>query len=444
MAGLSLYFINSTPGDTLSSDGSLQINGTPPSVATSTSGWTVSTTAASRYSLFLFNTTRAASTFGTTALPSANPVTNDCLRTGNALTGTIAAGTWNFAISLKGLNTNAVASGNLRLKVWHSPTRAGNTNATQIGSGTIAFTTVTNLTSSAAQNTTASASLPAVTLNNEYLFFQFAYEIDTASTATTAGLVFVQDGTNSVITTPTFTATGMSVIGNATTTLHDSSTTTANFTTPTSPGTGNGPQSGDTLIAWVNIYDNQGVTITPPTGWNIYTGTRVDVPGNDDALCSVAYYLVLTGTPSTTYAFTCSPTSTTGFDIVGLCVRNVKSIDSGNGAPTTNNGGFAGGGTPTALGLTTSVNNELVIPYFALDESGNTAGPSGYTVQVQSTTGGGGFAFYALYTLYQTSAGATGNLTTTNAAVSNWNAINLALISTFSTVSNVIFDNMNS
>ena len=133
-------------------------------------------------------------------------------------------------------------------------------------------------------------------------------------------------------------------------------TAACDYTTPT------GAETGDLLLAFINIFDNLGCVITPPLGWALVPNSRIDHPnGGDDDLTSAAYYWVASGTPAATYAFTIAPPSPTEFDIAGACARGVSSIDAAS-----TNGGFEG--TVEATAFDTAENNETLIGFYSIDE----------------------------------------------------------------------------
>src|SRR5690348_15509699 len=80
---------------------SLQDGGTQPTGATTSTGWTVGTTASGNYSLMAAGVERLASTFGATPLPAAAPnnTLGDGFRTEQSYSGTFAAGDWTIGNS---------------------------------------------------------------------------------------------------------------------------------------------------------------------------------------------------------------------------------------------------------------------------------------------------------------------------------------------------------
>lgn len=157
---------------------------TVPAASTSTTGWTVATTASGNYSRQTYNTEKAAATFAATVQPSGVPLGSgeDCWRFGPS-TGTFSAGTWYSSLSVIGVTSGGDQDGRARIRLWRSA-NANATSPTELDSiGTIIGTTVTNLSTSVAQSSAGSGYIGPFWLNNEYLFMQAAWEITGAGAA---------------------------------------------------------------------------------------------------------------------------------------------------------------------------------------------------------------------------------------------------------------------
>lgn len=204
MAALTFYIKNAAASG--SSHGSLQQGGTAPSTATTGTGWTVAKITAPNYALMIYATTRASTVFTTTAVPSAGPTTTDCWRSENTLTGTFASGNFTVAISFISTSTSATQDGRFRVRIWKSSNATG-TGAVELASGGVVQSTIaTNLTTSA-QNLTATVAVNQnLTFTAEYLFIQVAWEVTGAGSANACDVIFRTDGTNSKITTTSFSA----------------------------------------------------------------------------------------------------------------------------------------------------------------------------------------------------------------------------------------------
>lgn len=184
--------------------GSLQDGGAVTTATTGT-GWTVGTTAATAYSLMAYGTKQAAATFGAGALPAVAPsnVAADAWRTESPLTGTFLAGTWTFSASVIAVAAAASGAGKLRVRLWRDTSATGAT-AVELTTSTVTTGQWTNLLTSAAQNLSGTQSIAQFDLVNEYLFMQMACQIDTASASASGDVVFRVDSTNSRIVTPSF------------------------------------------------------------------------------------------------------------------------------------------------------------------------------------------------------------------------------------------------
>ena len=200
-AAKTFYFVDAAASG--SSHGSLQDGGTAPTVASTTTGWIVGTTAATHYSNLAYATQQLASTFGTTALPNGAPGTNNCFRSQNAYTGNFIAGNWAFKLSAI---ATAALSGtcHARIRVWISSSATG-ASATEITTATLTMGNWANLTTSTAQDATLTWAAPSFAMVNQYLFIEIALETTVASGASTAAMVLrvgnVTPSISSIVTT---------------------------------------------------------------------------------------------------------------------------------------------------------------------------------------------------------------------------------------------------
>lgn len=190
----------------------LQRGGTAPAVATIGTGWRVGTTVAARYALMDALVERALASFTTTVVPNAAPdnTLGDCLRTAAPLTGSFANANWVVTVGVIAVSNASGQDGRLRMDVWRSSNATGS-GATKLTGAVVVSSAVTNLATATAQLCTLTwAPGGIVTLANEYLFFQLAWEITGAATNTNAD-VNVRVGNVSPsqtrVVTPTFTET---------------------------------------------------------------------------------------------------------------------------------------------------------------------------------------------------------------------------------------------
>jgi len=157
---------------------------TVPPASTSTTGWTVATTASGNYSRQTYTTEKAATTFAGTPQPATAPLgsAEDCWRYGPS-TGTFSAGTWYSSLSVIGVTSGGDQDGRARFRFWRSNNPDATTPTELDSLGTIIGTTVTNLSTTVAQSSSGSGYIGPFTLNNEYLFMQAAWEITGAGAA---------------------------------------------------------------------------------------------------------------------------------------------------------------------------------------------------------------------------------------------------------------------
>lgn len=161
--------------------GTLQVGGSAPSAATTSSGWTVGTTASGNYSKLAFGVERASNTFSGTAVPGTTP--DGTLKDGYRLgpwTGTFSAGEWLLDVPVIAVTAQGGADGRIRARIFKGSAADGS-NATEVTSGAVALSEVTNLTTSAEQVSSGSVTLAEVSLVNEYLFLCLAWHITGAA-----------------------------------------------------------------------------------------------------------------------------------------------------------------------------------------------------------------------------------------------------------------------
>ena len=202
MAAKTLYLKDAAASG--SAHGSLQDGGSAPGTATTGTGWTVAKTAATVYSLQVYGTERAANTFGATAMPNAAPSTTDSWRSESLINGSFADTAWTIRVSVIAVGTGGSQDGRMRFRLYRS-TNADGSGATQITSGTVQLSVVTNLATSAAQVSSGTVSPGVVTLTDEYLFLQLAWELTGAGGNNNCDVLIRTNSADSVITTPEFT-----------------------------------------------------------------------------------------------------------------------------------------------------------------------------------------------------------------------------------------------
>ncbi len=154
----------------------LQQGGTPPALATIATGWNVGQVVASNYAAMDSGVERPRSVFAMNVLPSGPPdnALGDCWRTAAPITGTIPVGSWTLTFPVRAVSSGGDGDGRIRLSVWRATSATG-ASATSLTSFICSI--VTNLATSADQNSAVASSVGPFTLTNEYLFFKIAWEI---------------------------------------------------------------------------------------------------------------------------------------------------------------------------------------------------------------------------------------------------------------------------
>jgi hypothetical protein len=196
---------------------------TAAAAATSSSGWTVGTTAAGRYANLNNGTENANNQFSTTIVPDATAPTvdnsyaataiytpptllnsTDSISTLYEYNGVFPAGTWTFNFPVIAVSSGNNQDGRVGIRVFRG-LRSGTawTSVTEITSARLVGSTVTNLTTAAAQTSTVTWSAPAFDLQNEFLIVKIGWEITGAGTTNTRD-VLLRWGTGANITTPNF------------------------------------------------------------------------------------------------------------------------------------------------------------------------------------------------------------------------------------------------
>jgi hypothetical protein len=168
--GQIFYLKNAVAGS--SNHGSLQDGGTAPTTATTTTGWDFSGLDAGNFALMDFGLERTSGSFsGTTPSTAPDNSFGDCFRSESPYTGSFASGTWTLTVPMV---ADSGAGGDLLIlaRLWKSA-NPGGSGATEITSGWVSGTAVTNLQTGTPQSSVVTISgIGAVTMTNEYLFVQ--------------------------------------------------------------------------------------------------------------------------------------------------------------------------------------------------------------------------------------------------------------------------------
>lgn len=157
-----------------------------------------------------------------------------------------------------------------------------------------------------------------------------------------------------------------------------------------------GVVSGDLLLAFVIVYENTTGTLTLPSGWTEIPGAEgLQVAGGTTLVR--ACYKIAGGSEPSSYTFTMTPS---GYEEVVL-VAYSGSFDAGViDAASVNTGNDA---SPTALSVTTSAANTMLVAHFSGYNNAFTSGPAGMTLE--ATWDG----VNVLYDAPQAASGASGD-----------------------------------
>ena len=127
-----------------------------------------------------------------------NATAGDSFITPAKYTGTFANTAWTFNFYIRCANVNGNPQSCARFRVWASANADG-TSARQLSTGTLIGSTVAPVLTTVEYNSTLSWSPGAITLNDEYLFFQIEWQSIVAGTNASNNAVFRQ-GPSSIIT----------------------------------------------------------------------------------------------------------------------------------------------------------------------------------------------------------------------------------------------------
>jgi hypothetical protein len=154
----------------------LQVGGLAPADATTSQGWYVEGVAAGQFSRMEAGVIRAAETFGATPQPSGGPdnTLKDGYRTENKWTVSEPPGDWTFPIPAIAV-LGAGASVRLRIRLWVSD-NADMSSPTEVTSGAVVGTSITDLQAGTASLSTCTATLGAVAFTAKYIQLQIAAE----------------------------------------------------------------------------------------------------------------------------------------------------------------------------------------------------------------------------------------------------------------------------
>lgn len=162
--------------------------------------WSVGTLGASNFGYLLAQGDQT--TFGATAIPNTDvpgTATGDSFRTDVPISGSFASGNWTIAPRVAGAVSISTLDGRIRMRVFKSANADGS-GATELTSGVLIGTTVTDL-GSTAQASTITWAAPEIVLANEYLFFRTAWEITGAGGSASDGVRLIGGGASNIVST---------------------------------------------------------------------------------------------------------------------------------------------------------------------------------------------------------------------------------------------------
>ena len=394
--------------------GQLQDGGSAPTAANATYGWKVAkiSTATPFWKAFLGASATATTASASDQISSATGPTKgtgatattagDSFVTALPYTANITAGTWTLAFGMR-CTTSSSQAGHINVRVWASKNADGS-SARELTSGSQVCSTITLSSTTATFNSTVSWSAPAITLNNEYLFFQVEWVETVASGSNNGDVVFyisacsivtgtwtdfiagtlssTEGGDTSAITglANAFGTAAATEAGDTAAIAGSSSliqgvyanTSASSVTNQTTPAFPNPNTPGNTIIVFVAIgTSGSGPTNTinsvTDTAGNTYS--PVDNGYNDTAgdsytqIWYAANIKAQTGNQVTAH-FTAQPyPDVQAFECANIAAANPVDIATGAGAATA--------GTSVSTGSMTTTLQDLI--FFAVAPKGNAA-----------------------------------------------------------------------
>jgi hypothetical protein len=174
-----------------------------------TTGWVVST-GSTNHSPYANDVEQAASTFADTNPPdgSLDTTNGDFWVSPAPLSGDFANANWSIHFAARAGNNGGAQDGRMRCRLFRGANQDGS-GATEITAAQQQGGLVTNLATSATQVSTATFNPGAITLTNEYIFVQLAWERTGAGGMTNSDVnvrIGNGSGTGSRVVTADFTA----------------------------------------------------------------------------------------------------------------------------------------------------------------------------------------------------------------------------------------------
>src|SRR6516162_9711138 len=215
MAAAKTFYFLGTAGTSPSWNGNLQDGGSAPTAANTVFGWQINKLPINYYRARLGATAVATATGQSTSFisgasgPSVGTgsgitTAGDTFSTALPYSGTFLAGAWTLSLMLRASTAGCV--GHLNMRVWASTSADGSSGVRELTSGSRVGTAVTLSTTADVNGMGTTGWSPgAITLTNEYSFFQLEWQETTTGSANGDNVLF-RVGT-CLVTTTNFTNT---------------------------------------------------------------------------------------------------------------------------------------------------------------------------------------------------------------------------------------------
>lgn len=358
--------------------GSLQEDGSAPTAANSSFGWTIGVVelpywrarlgASAAATVFASSSYIDGSSGPTKGTGATNTTAGDAFRTPSPLTGTFASGTWTFDLNIRTTaGGGSGLTGGFRLRVFKSANADGSSATLISPSTTIDFDVVglptvnTDVNCQGFWNTAPTA----IALTNEYLFFQLEWKNNVAGNS--GSNVLFRVGTAKITTTnfipPTITGSGAPQEANK-----DTASASGTVTWPVISGSGS-PQettsdtaAGTGTVVWSTVTGSgapqEGADTALAGGtvlWPAITGSGAAVEGPDTASgAGTVAWPQITGAGAAIEGPDTASGAGTGVDVITGSGAAIDGADTAAGSgtvvwPTITGAGAATEGADTAL-----------------------------------------------------------------------------------------------
>lgn len=184
MAAKTFFLVNGVDGN-----GWQALSESAQSAVDCAAGWVVGT-GSTNHSELAANSERASSTFTGTTVPDGSLDTSlkDAFRTPSALSGQFVSGNWTFQFAMRSPTQGGAADGRVRFRIIKA--NADGSSPTEITAGQQQASLASNVGSAADVNSSLTVNPGAITLANQYLFVQVAWERTGAGGMSTTNMRF--------------------------------------------------------------------------------------------------------------------------------------------------------------------------------------------------------------------------------------------------------------